>query len=313
MDRIHELEAFVGVAETGSFTRAADRLDQPKTTVTRLVNDLEQRLQVQLLRRSSRALLLTAAGEEYHRRALRLLAAFAELEDEARATAAQPAGRVRLELTAALASMVVVPALPEFLARYPSVQVELEVGVRSHSLVADHIDCALRLGTPDEQVLVVRRIGEYRTVTCAAPAYLASRGLPRSVADLAAGHELVGLLGPGMRRASHFRFLDGTGEIERPPTARFAFNDANAYLAAGVAGLGILQAPAYALGRALEDGSLLPVLEAHAVARTTPAYVAWTPNRFLGAKVRVLIDWLVEVCGRSPWLKREVPVRNPQQ
>jgi DNA-binding transcriptional LysR family regulator len=304
MDRIAALRAFVQVAQDGSFTRAADALDLPKTTLTRLVNDLEADLAVRLLLRSSRSLRLTEEGERYRTRAVRFLSDLEDIEGQTRQAVARPSGHIRVEMTTALASAVVVPALKDFNTRYPDIQVELQIGARSHSLVADSIDCALRLGVPEDEFLVVRKIGEYQAVTCAAPDYFARHGMPRRVADLAEGHVLVALLASGTHRALPFRFRRGDGEIEIAPTGEFTFSDANAYLAAGVAGLGLLQAPGYMLCGAISEGTLVPVLQEHAVAGSTPAYVAYPPNRYLSAKVRVFIDWLVEVCERSPFLRR---------
>lgn len=305
MDRIAAMNIFVRVVETGSFTRAADALNLPKTTVTRLVNDLEQSLAVSLLRRSSRSLRLTPEGERYHARALRFLAELHDIEAQTRQLIARPSGRVRVEVPAGLASLVIVPALRDFLDRYPDIQVELEVGGRSQSLVADSIDCALRLGVPDEQFLVVRRIGEFQFVTCGSPEYLERHGTPRQPADLHGQHCLLGLTTAGSHRPLAFRFRQGEVEVEVLSTGQFTFNDANACLAAAVAGLGLIQAPAYALGDALERGLLLPVLENCTMRGTVPTYVAYPPNRFLSAKVRVFIDWLVDLCERHPQLKRQ--------
>jgi DNA-binding transcriptional LysR family regulator len=304
MDRIAAMTTFVRVVEAGNFTRAADTMDLPKATVTRLIQGLEAELGVLLLQRTTRSLALTAEGAAYYERVVRLLADLADIEANAKQSLAKPSGRVRVETAAAVATNVIVPALPDFYARYPDVEVEIGIGNRTVDLIADNVDCAIRAGEITDESLVARRIGEFRFATCASPGYLKAHGTPAVPDDLQNGHRTVGLV-TSRGRARPFVFSDGKdgGQQEKALAYRLLVNDTNTYLAAALAGVGIIQAPLYALQQAFDEHRLVPVLEAWTTP-ATPLYVIYPPNRFLSAKVRVFIDWMAALCDRSATLRR---------
>ena len=182
MDRIAAMTAFVRVVEAGTFTKAADTLNVPNATVTRLIQSLEEDLKIRLLHRTTRSVTVTPEGATYYERIVRLLAELADIESSTKQSVASPSGRVRVETAAGLAALVVVPALGEFYRSYPQVEIELGAGNRQADLVAEGIDCAIRVGEVTDQFLVARRVGEFRFATCATPEFLASHGTPEDPA-----------------------------------------------------------------------------------------------------------------------------------
>ncbi|MDB5859952.1 MAG: LysR family transcriptional regulator [Ramlibacter sp.] len=302
MDRIAAMTAFVRVVEAGTFTRAADTLDLPNATVTRLIQGLEEELKVRLLHRTTRSVTVTPEGATYYERVVRLLADLSDIESSARQSLASPSGRVRVETAAALGTMVILPALGEFYRAYPKVEIELNAGNRYADLVAEGIDCAIRVGAVTEQFLVARRVGEFQFHTCATPALLASCGRPAAPEGL---HEFptVGLASARAGRSLPFRFLKDGQVQELVLQHRLVVNDTNSLAAAGTAGLGIVQAPTYAVHAALADRRLVAVLEEWHT-NTIPVHVVYPPNRYLSAKVRVFIDWVIALFEHHEFLKR---------
>lgn len=302
MDRIAAMNAFVRVVEAGSFTKAAVTLDVPNASVTRLIQSLEQELQVRLLHRTTRSVTVTPEGATYYERVVRLLAELADIESSTRLTQGKPSGKVRVETAAAIAGMVIVPALHEFYRDYPDVEIELGVGNRVLDVVAEGIDCAIRIGNVAEQMMVARRIGGFCMNSYAAPALLKAHGTPETPEDLAR-FPMVGMMGRGGTRPLPIAFSDGDRETEVLPTYRLVVNDTNSLLSAGIAGLGIIRAPSYAVRDALASGRLVPVLQDWQ-SPAVPVSAVYAPNRYLSAKVRVFIDWVIELFERTESLRR---------
>jgi DNA-binding transcriptional LysR family regulator len=293
MDRIAAMNAFVRVVEAGTFTKAADTMNLPNATVTRLIQGLEQDLKVRLLHRTTRSVTVTAEGATYYERVVRLLGDLADIESSTRQSLAKPSGRVRVETAPAIATLVLVPALAGFYRDYPDVGVELGAGHKHTDLVAEGIDCAIRAGNVNEQLMVARRIGSFGFTTCATPALLQAHGEPRTPEDIVR-LPTVGLITAQSMRALPFKFANGGTEIEPVLSHKLVVNDTNAYLAAGLAGLGLIQAPSYAVHEAVVAGRLVPLLEDWR-RPSTPVNVIYAPNRYLSAKVRVFIDWVVQL------------------
>ncbi|MGU7769096.1 LysR family transcriptional regulator [Burkholderia sp. MR1-5-21] len=308
MDRIAAMNAFVRVVEAGTFTKAADTLDMPNATVTRLIQKLEEDLKVRLLHRTTRSLTVTPEGAIYYERVVRLLADLADIESSTVHARAKPSGKIRVDTAAAIGTLVLVPALADFYAAYPDVGIELDIGNKRTDLVADGIDCAIRAGDVDEQFLVARQIGSFGFTTCAAPAFLERHDRPASP-DRLRDLPTIGMSASRGSRALPFQFSrDGTGgtgstKSELALNHKLVVNDTNAYLAAGLAGLGIIQAPTYAVRDAIAAGALVPLLEDWRPP-ANPINVIYPPNRYLSAKVRVFIDWVVALFERDEHLKR---------
>jgi LysR family transcriptional regulator, regulator for bpeEF and oprC len=298
MDQVAALRAFVRVVETGSFTRASNVLTMPKASLTKLVQGLEAHVQTKLLHRTTRRVTVTTDGAAYYERVVRLLADLDELDASMTLSHASPKGRLRIDVSASLALLVIIPAFPAFHARYPDIQLEIGVTDRPVDLIGENVDCVVRGGELADQSLIARRIAELHFITCAAPEYLARHGEPAHPTDLMTTHHVVGYFSPGTGRAHPFTFARDGEHHEVVGRSVVSLNDGNAYTAAALAGLGIIQAPRLMVQRHVDSGALVPVLTSWS-AGTMPLHVVYPPNRHLSNKVRVLVDWLAEVFARS--------------
>lgn len=294
MDRLDAMEVFARVAELGSFTRAADALRIPRSTVTAQVQALEARLGVKLLHRTTRRVTLTPDGASYLREARRILREVEELESGLGKAAASPRGRVRVDVPAAAGRHVIVPSLPGFFARYPDIVLELGSSDRPVDLVAEGVDCVIRGGDVFDDSLIARKLVDLPVVTCASPAYLAARGTPLTLEDLDA-HVFVCFFSPRTGRTFDPEF----GSRTYRALHALAVNDADAWIAAALAGLGLVQLPAAAVVRRhLERGDLVQVLADHD-AGSLPLHVLYPRSRRLPARVRVFVDWVIELYAAS--------------
>lgn len=292
MDRFDAMQAFARVVETGSFTKAAQSLHLSRTTVTQLVQQLEARLRVRLLNRTTRQVNLSADGAAYYERVVRLLADIDDAETSLSGAAATPRGRLRVDVPAPLARLILVPALPSFHARYPEIQLHLGVSDRNVDLIDERVDAVIRGGEITTPSLVARRIGDLQAGLYAAPAYLAQAGAPVDPHDLESSpHHIVGYL--RARTGTVLPYALRRDDQQRQVHGRYllAVDDGNAYLAAGVAGLGVLWLPEYMAAAHVANGQLVRVLPDWQVA-PMPLYVAFPPNRHVSAKLRVFIDWV---------------------
>ncbi|KXU82237.1 LysR family transcriptional regulator [Paraburkholderia monticola] len=294
MDKLAAMQAFVRVVDAGTFTRAADLMNVPKSTVTRLVQALEHELGVKLLHRTSRQLTLTQQGQVYYEGSIRLLDEVGSLDSSVLSATRSPRGKIKVELPASLAYHVVIPALPDFFARYPDVQVEMNVGNRSVDLIAENLDCVLRLGPILNDSLVAKPAGALPLFTCASPAYLERQGVPRHPADLAKDHTVVRMTSPRSGRDFAFQLTRDGATTEVRGSHQITVNDSGAALAAGLAGLGVLTTYAFLVAPHLQSGALqrlFPDWQGDQI----PAHVAYPVNRHLASKVRVFVDWAIEL------------------
>lgn len=294
MDQLSAMRAFVRVVETGTFTRAADLLDMPKPTVTKLIQQLEGHLRAKLLNRTTRRVTVTMDGAAYYERALRLLDELAELDSSLTLAQARPSGRLRVDCSSSLAISVIIPALHEFHARYPDIQLDLGLSDRPADLIGENLDCAVRAGEITDQSLIARRIGEMRLVTCASPDYLARFGTPLHPRDIENGHRIVAYRPALSGRVLPLVYQSHDETIEIAGRYSVALNDGMGYLAAGIAGHGIMQLPAFMAREPLADGRLVPLLLDWCAA-PKPLHIVYPPNRHLSNKVRVFVDWLAEL------------------
>lgn len=296
MDKLFAMRTFIQVVDAGTFTRAADMMNLPKSTVTRMVQALEKEVGAKLLHRTTRQLSVTEEGAVYYEGAMRLLDQLGQLDQSVAGAGAAPRGRIKVEAAGAVVYNLLIPALPAFFARYPQVQVELGVGNRSIDLIAENVDCVIRLGPLINEGLVARPLGALPMISCASTDYLATHGMPAVPADLEQGHTLIQIVAPRTGRA----FTDDITRDGETVTLRgahqLAVNDSTAALVAALAGLGIVTTYAFLLRPHIEAGRL------HAVfpdwrGETVEAHVAFPVNRHLPAKVRVFVDWVIELFG----------------
>ncbi|MEO3691765.1 LysR family transcriptional regulator [Roseateles paludis] len=292
MDRLDRLRAFVNVVETGSFTRAAQLLDLSKTAVSQCVQRLEAELGVKLLHRSTRRVQATDEGALYYDKVLRLLADWAEADTSVRGAASAPRGRLRVELPSPVAALLVVPALPDFLARYPGIELELGASDRRVDVIADNVDAVLRAGVLEDSSLTARRVGELQFKAYAAPRYLAGAGRPTHPRELAGpAHRVVAYRRSLVQRPQPLALFKADERLELTPHPALTLDDGNAYLAAGLAGLGVLWLTDYMAAAPQARGELVPVLEGWGLA-PLPLYWVFPSQRHPSARLRAFTDWV---------------------
>ncbi|MFO0521307.1 MAG: LysR substrate-binding domain-containing protein [bacterium] len=294
MDRLVAMQTFVQVAELGSFSGAAQVLKVPNATVSIRVAQLEQHLQVKLLARTTRRVSLTDDGAAYLERVQRLLHELEEVESGLSGATQPPRGRLRVDVPAAAGRHVVAPALPDFLARYPGIVIEIGSSDRPVDLLAEGVDCVIRGGQTHDDSLVARSLGAFEVITCAAPSYLARHGAPATPQDLQ-HHLCVNFFSAKTGRIFPFEFERNGKKVDITGPHQVAANDADTYVEAGVAGLGILQSPrTRRVQELLDSHRLVPVLTDWSAGRL-PLYVMYPRNRHLSARVRVFVDWVLEL------------------
>ncbi|MBT9463170.1 LysR family transcriptional regulator [Hydrogenophaga sp.] len=295
MDRFDAMQAFARVVEAGSFTKAAQTLHMSKTTVTQLVQQLEARLRVKLLNRTTRRVKVTADGAAYYERVVRLLADMEDADTSLSSASASPRGRLRVDVPSPLARMILMPALPTFHARYPEIQLHMGVSDRMVDLIGDNVDCVLRGGEITDPSLIARRVGDLQLGVYAAPSYLALAGTPLHPRELEdTHHRTVGFLRARSGTVAPLGMEREGERIEVQGRYAVAVDDGNAYLAAGLAGMGVLWLPHYMAQDHAARGELVPLFDGWRF-DSMPMYVAFPPNRHVSAKLRAFIDWVVEL------------------
>ncbi len=306
MDRFDAMRAFARVVEAGSFTKAAQTLHMSKTTVTQLIQQLESRLRVRLLHRTTRKLGVTPDGAVYYERVIRLLADMEDAENSLSSAAMTPRGRLRVDVPSPLARLILVPALPAFHARYPDIQIDMGVSDRGVDLIGDKVDCVLRGGQITEQSLIARHVGDLQIGVYVAPSYVERLGAPAHPRELQnTDHCIVGFLSSRTSKIDPLVLCSENERIEITGNYVLAVDDGNAYLEAGLVGLGVIALPNYMAAAHQAVGALIPLFTQWRIS-PMPLYLAFPPNRHVNAKLRVFIDWIVEV------MLQHVPIANNQ-
>ncbi|MEP6721548.1 MAG: LysR family transcriptional regulator [Variovorax sp.] len=295
MDRFDAMQAFARVVEARSFTKAAETLHMSKTGVTQLVQQLEARLRVKLLNRTTRKVNVTADGAAYYERVVRLLADMDDAETGLSSASASPRGRLRVDVPSPVARMILVPALPAFHAHYPDIQLDMGVSDRMVDLIGENVDCVVRGGELADLSLMARRVGDLQLGVYAAPSYLERAGTPSHPQALEdTHHRIVGFLWSRNGKTFPYAMHRDGESIEVQGRYVLTVDDGNAYLAAGLAGLGVLWLPDYMSKAHLARGELVPLFEGWRL-DPMPLYVAFPPNRHVSTKLRVFIDWVAEL------------------
>ncbi|MEK8030274.1 LysR substrate-binding domain-containing protein [Ideonella sp. DXS29W] len=299
MDRFDALQAFARVVEAGSFTKAAATLHLSKTTVTQLVQQLEARLRVKLLHRTTRKVSVTKEGAEYYARVVRVLADLEDADAEVTSVLGAARGRLRVDVPSPFARLVLMPALPAFHRRYPDIQLDIGASDRVADVIADNIDCVLRGGEVTVPSLIARRVGELQLAVYASSDYVRRAGRPAVPQDLEApGHQVVGFLRSSSGKVApmvlYRRAARSEESIEVRGRCVVSTDDGNAYLAAGLAGLGALWLPCYMAAPHVARGELVPVLPDWQVP-PMPMYLAYPPTRSVSPKLRSFASWIDEL------------------
>lgn len=298
MDRFDAMQAFARVVETGSFTKAAETLHMSKTTVTQLVQQLEARLRVRLLNRTTRKVNVTSDGAAFYERVIRLLADLDDAETSLSVASTLPRGRLRVDVPSPLARMVLVPALPAFHAQYPDIQLDMGVSDRMVDLIDENVDCVVRGGELTDQSLMARRVGDLQLGVYAAPSYIERAGSPSHPRELEnTHHRIVGFLWSRSGKTFPYAMHRNEDSIKVQGRYVLSVDDGNSYLAAGLAGLGVLWLPDYMAREHLARGELVQLFEDWRL-DPMPMFVAFPPNRHVSTKLRVFIDWVAELMAR---------------
>ncbi|GKS99728.1 LysR family transcriptional regulator [Acidovorax sp. SUPP3434] len=294
MNPLDRMLVFVRVAELSSFTQAADALGIPKAAASVAVQQLESQLGTRLLHRTTRRVQLTQDGQAYYERCKDLLADVDELQSMFQQPGGEALrGRVRIDMSTGIARRVVMPQLPELLQRHPRLEIEISSTDRRVDLVREGFDCVVRVGTVSEPGLVARPLGQLRMVNCASPGYLARAGQPQSVQDLA-HHHLIHYVTTLGAKSGGFEYLHEGETVRQPMAGPITVNGAEAYQAACLAGLGIVQAPLIGVHAHLERGTLVQVLPGHP-APPMALTLLYAHRRHLPRRVRVVMDWMAQV------------------
>ncbi|MBB3541212.1 MULTISPECIES: LysR family transcriptional regulator [unclassified Rhizobium] len=295
MDRFDAMRVFSRVVERRSFTLAAEDTGLPRSTVTDAVKQLEARLGVRLLQRTTRHVSPTLDGEAYYQRCLSILA---DIEDAEGAFAgAKPKGMLRVDVHGTLARHFVLPSLPSFLETYPDIEFYMSEGDRLVDVVREGIDCVLRVGVPQDSDMVARRVAMLEEITLASPGYLEKHGVPEHP-DRLDGHRMVGFRSTATGGVLPLEFLVGGNIHNVTLPAPVTVNAAESFMSAARLGLGLIQVPRYHAEKDLFDGTLVHVLPDFPPTET-PVSLLYPRNRQLSPRVRVFIDWLVKVFARQ--------------
>lgn len=290
MDRIDLLRIFLRVAETGSFSAAAEQLAVPRATVSWAVQRLESLLKAKLLHRTTRRVSLSQEGEALFDQARALVADMEDLELRFQPADEAIAGRLRVELPSRIARRLVAPALPDFLQRFPRIEIELGSSDRTVDLIQEGVDCALRVGDLASDSVVARPLGKFDVINCASPAYLARQGTPGAWQDLAS-HVAVNYVSRTSGRVAPWTWDNGGTLQTMRMTGRATADNAETYIECALAGLGLIQIPRYDVVHHLSAGELVEVMPDFRAA-PMPVHLVYPHRRRASRRVQVFLEWI---------------------
>lgn len=294
MDQLGAIRAFVRVVEAGSFAKAADTMGAPRSTVSKLVQDLERSLGLKLLERTTRSISVTSEGNAYYERAIRLVADFDDMNNEATRGRMATKGKLRVDVGGTFANAILIPRLPEFYALYPEIELHLGVTERQADIVEEGIDCVIRAGDVPGASIVARKLCSVEIVTCATPGYLEQHGVPASPSDLEQGHFFVQYFFARSLKPAPVRLMKGEEKLEIYTPIKLSTSDATAHLHGILAGLGIGQTFEFLARPYIARGDLVPVMHDWAPPRY-PVHIVRPAGRFPSVKYQVFADWVAGV------------------
>lgn len=289
MDKLESMRVYVSVVETHSFARAAEVLGLPRSTVSRVVKELETYLGIQLLQRTTRKLSVTAEGRRYYDESNRLLTDIATMESSFPGRSAQPRGRFKVGMPQSLARHCILPSLPEFLRQYPELELILCSSDNVEDIIQEGYDCVIRTGRiEDSTTLVARPLANFRWVVLASPGYIAACGKPENL-DQLEKHYAVGYLNHRTGRTIDWFFTRDDGDCAIPMKETLIVDDTDAYIQAGTQGLGLIRVASYLAEPYLKSGALVRCMED--VSFDLPLSLVYPQNRYLPPSVRAFYDW----------------------
>ncbi|WP_315807348.1 MULTISPECIES: LysR family transcriptional regulator [unclassified Bradyrhizobium] len=295
MDRFDAMRLFVRLVERRSFTAAAADLGVPRSTASETLQQLEARLGARLLERSTRHVTPTLDGEEYYRRCVAILAELEEAEVALRE--AQPRGLLRIDAHPHLTRTFLLPHLPDFLARYPLLDLRIGQGDRLVDLLREGVDCVIRAGEPEDSGMILRRLGMIEEITVASPAYLAKHGMPATPDELD-GHQMVGFISSRTGEVLPLEFCAGGTVRQVTLPSRVTVNNSDTSADLAKLGLGLVQAPRYRFADDLAEGALVEILTDYPPS-PTPLSALYPQNRQLTLRLRVFLDWVSGILAQA--------------
>ncbi|CAI2072743.1 LysR family transcriptional regulator [Serratia fonticola] len=282
------IKIFIEIVESGSFTQAAENLQIHRPAVTKAVQQLEQHCGIRLMQRTTRRINLTPDGEEFYRRSKPLLAQTDELLESFGPDCALR-GQLRVDMPIAFAVSLVVPNLPVFYREHPDIEIILSSSDRRQDMLRDGLDCVLRMGELDDGDYIARPMGNIKMTTCASPAYLAVHGTPKNLDELQQ-HQAVNWFNSSSRQIIPWTFETPSGAVEVNLPGKLVLDNSETYIAAGLAGLGMLQGMNLFLQPYLESGLLVEIMPDYPAPSRKLSLLY--PHRHLSRKVRVFAEWL---------------------
>jgi len=292
MDKIAGMKVYVKVVESTSFTGAAEVLHASTAYVSRMIQALESDLGVKLINRTTRRSKPTDAGLRYYKRCVALLRDLEEMDADAQASKGSNSGIVRVSMPSLVAKPIVIPELPKFLANNPDIQLDISIADQHPDLIEEGFDCAVQVGPVIDLGLVAKTVGTYKILTYASPDYIQAYGEPFTLDDLSDHIGVSYAMKSG--RVRSWEFLEGNEFRTVPLKSAILVNDADTYVACGLAGLGLIQGGTFILDAHVRSGRLIKVLRDYP-SNPRPVSVVYMPNRTRPRRVDIFIDWLIDL------------------
>jgi LysR family transcriptional regulator for bpeEF and oprC len=303
-DNLSAISVFVAVGESRSLTAAAQKLQMSVSGVSKAMSRLENNLKTRLLNRTSRRIALTDEGSAYFKRCRQILLDLEDAEATITQVQSQPRGRLRLLVPRALGKKIVIPAMVNFLERYPDISVDVVLDARTLNLEEEGIDVALRYGRPADSLLVAQRLCRVSYLVCASPSYIRAHGEPRTLEDLHR-HRCVDYIVPGTGRYRQWNFSRDGKAISLEIEGALNVNDMGALADAAVTGTGLAYLPDFMVVDQIEAGTLKVVLPDW-LYQGESLYAVYPRRRYSSPRFRVFFEFLRELFPTTPWWQRKL-------
>ncbi|ORM71077.1 LysR family transcriptional regulator [Pantoea rwandensis] len=295
MNQLLAMRAFVRVVEAGSFNRAADQMGMPRSSLSKLVSDLEKHLGTQLIHRTTRTISVTSEGIQYFHQAERIISIVDAADGAVRGKKQRPGGHLRIDAPVSFAHSLLIPALPDFHLEYPDITVSLGINDRTVNIVGEAVDCAIRAGKLQDMTMIGRKLFDLEYVTCASPAYLEKWGEPKDPEDLKRNHMLVSYFFAASGKPEPLIFNAGR-ETQEIYGSQFAANEGDGVIHMILAGLGVGQQLRRFVQPQIDAGKMVPVLNRWK-RPLLPFHLVYPPNRHQNARLQVFVNWMIEQFG----------------
>ncbi|WP_198666546.1 LysR family transcriptional regulator [Marinomonas shanghaiensis] len=293
MDKFEAMQRFVLVAQFGSFTKAADALGLPKSSISNAIQGLESELGTRLFHRSTRSVTLTQDGEVYLPQCQTLLAELDALGSQFQRNPNDVRGILRVDMPSRFAATVVIPNLADFIEKYPNIRLKISSADYRVDMIKEGIDCVIRVGSLDDSSLIARPLTQYRSLNCVSPSYIKKFGIPQTIAELA-NHKLIEYSPSLGNLSAQFEYMDNGKVRQQSMPSSLAVNGTDAYLEACLSGLGIAQIPMIGAESFIKKGLLIPILSEFE-AEPMPVSLLYPSRRQPTKRLTVFMDWLQSI------------------